>query len=63
MDLCLVSMGAADGYYELTSHCWDLAAGLSVVSDAGGVVIPAGGEFEVMAQVCWPLPLLMWAAR
>lgn len=50
MDLCLVSMGAADGYYELSPHCWDFASGLSIVSDAGGVVIPAGGEFEVMAR-------------
>ncbi|XP_062128288.1 inositol monophosphatase 1-like [Drosophila sulfurigaster albostrigata] len=51
MDLCLVAMGAADGYYEFYPHCWDTAAGVLLVREAGGVVIdPAGGEFDVMGR-------------
>ncbi|KAH8415586.1 hypothetical protein KR222_005621 [Zaprionus bogoriensis] len=51
MDLSLVAMGAADGYYEFYPHCWDTAAGVLLVREAGGVVIdPAGGEFDLMAR-------------
>lgn len=51
MDLCLVAMGAADGYYEFCPHSWDTAAGVLLVREAGGVVIdPAGGEFDLMGR-------------
>lgn len=51
MNLCLLAMGAGDGYYEFCTRCWDVAAGVLMVREAGGVVIdPAGGEFDVMAR-------------
>lgn len=51
MNLCLIAMGAADGYYEFGTRCWDVAAGVLMVREAGGVVIdPAGGEFDIMAR-------------
>lgn len=51
MDMCLVAMGAADGYYEFYPHAWDLAAGALLVREAGGVVMdPAGGEFDIMSR-------------
>ena len=32
-------------------HCWDMAAGALIVSEAGGVVLdPSGGEFDLMAR-------------
>ena len=32
-------------------HCWDMAAGALIVSEAGGVVLdPAGGEFDLMSR-------------
>lgn len=43
-------MSGLNGRCKWLLHCWELAAGLSIVSDAGGVVIPAGAEFEVMAR-------------
>ncbi|XP_064548127.1 inositol monophosphatase 1-like isoform X1 [Drosophila montana] len=51
MDMCLVAMGAADGYYEFYPHAWDLAAGTLLVREAGGVVMdPAGGDFDLMSR-------------
>ena len=32
-------------------HCWDMAAGALIVSEAGGVVMdPSGAEFDLMAR-------------
>ena len=32
-------------------HCWDMAAGALIVSEAGGVVLdPSGGEFDLMSR-------------
>ncbi|GII98001.1 myo-inositol-1(or 4)-monophosphatase [Sediminihabitans luteus] len=52
VDLCLVASGALDVYYERGLNPWDMAAGLLVVEEAGGVVRglhgrPATGEMTV----------------
>lgn len=47
LDLCYVAKGVFDGFYELDLKSWDVAAGIVIVSEAGGVVTsPDGGEFR-----------------
>jgi myo-inositol-1(or 4)-monophosphatase len=38
MDLCLVAVGALDGYYERGLHVWDVAAAMLVAREAGVAV-------------------------
>ena len=38
-DMCSVAIGTADAYYEWGIHCWDIAAGVILVQEAGGCVI------------------------
>ena len=46
-------------------HCWDMAAGALIVSEAGGVVLdPSSGQFDLMScdiLVCRYLPPLVEA--
>lgn len=37
-DLCCVAAGWTDGFWELALHEWDVAAGVLIVAEAGGVV-------------------------
>ncbi|MDX6521487.1 MAG: monophosphatase [Gaiellales bacterium] len=37
IDLAWVACGRLDGYYELGTHHWDRAAGMLLVSEAGGI--------------------------
>ena len=52
---CLLDYSPSTGI-----HCWDMAAGALIVSEAGGVVLdPSGGEFDLMScdiLVCRYLP-------
>ena len=41
--LCMVGEGTVDGLYEDSGHCWDYAAGVLIVTEAGGVVMDIGG--------------------
>jgi myo-inositol-1(or 4)-monophosphatase len=43
MDLCHVATGSLDGYWEQGLGPWDMAAGLVVVQEAGGVVTDFSG--------------------
>ncbi|MEZ4367645.1 MAG: inositol monophosphatase family protein [Kofleriaceae bacterium] len=48
LDLCLVASGALDGYWERKLKPWDVAAGVVVVAEAGGVVTTTTGDrFDV----------------
>lgn len=38
LDLCYVAAGRFDGYWELGLHAWDIAAGVLIVQEAGGMV-------------------------
>ena len=38
LDLCHVAAGRVDGYWEQGVRAWDVAAGMLVVTEAGGVV-------------------------
>lgn len=44
LDLCYVAAGRFDGYWELDSRPWDLAAGSLAVLQAGGVVTTLSGD-------------------
>lgn len=42
--MCLVACGSADAYYHMGIHCWDMAGGAVIVTEAGGVVVDISGE-------------------
>lgn len=44
LNMCAVASGDADGYFEYTLHCWDMAGGKIIVEEAGGVVSDPEGE-------------------
>jgi len=44
VDLAFVAAGSIDGYWERGLSPWDLAAGVVLVEQAGGVVSGYGGE-------------------
>ena len=54
LDLAWVAAGRYDGYWERDLKPWDLAAGLLLVTEAGGRVTTAEGEDDVLAagSVC-----------
>lgn len=41
--MCQVATGAADVYYHVGMHCWDVAAAALIVQEAGGVVMDTDG--------------------
>jgi myo-inositol-1(or 4)-monophosphatase len=48
LDLCYVAMGRADGFWELDLNPWDTAAGIVILTEAGGRVSDfSGGEFAI----------------
>jgi len=54
LDLAWVAAGRYDGYWERDLKAWDLAAGVLLVTEAGGKVSDADGGEEVLAggSVC-----------
>ncbi|QEZ88661.1 inositol monophosphatase family protein [Aliarcobacter cibarius] len=38
IDLCMVARGVFDGYYEMNLKPWDVAAGIIILSEAGGKI-------------------------
>ncbi|XP_061110483.1 inositol monophosphatase 1-like [Conger conger] len=50
-NMALVASGVAEAYYEIGIHCWDIAAGAIIVTEAGGVVMDVdGGPFDLMSR-------------
>jgi len=50
LDITWVGAGSADCFFHFGIHCWDMAAGALIVSEAGGVVVdPSGGDFDLMS--------------
>jgi myo-inositol-1(or 4)-monophosphatase len=43
LDLCDVACGRFDGFWELTLAPWDIAAGILIVQEAGGVITDLAG--------------------
>lgn len=54
VNMCLVACGSADAYYHMGIHCWDMAAGAVIVSEAGGVIMDVSGEAFVSAAALVP---------
>jgi len=54
LDLAWVAAGRFDGYWERDLNAWDLAAGLLMVTEAGGVVTDADGGADMLTtgSVC-----------
>ncbi len=44
LDLCAVAAGRFDGFWELTLHPWDVAAGILIIREAGGIVTALDGS-------------------
>ncbi|MFV1991632.1 MAG: inositol monophosphatase family protein, partial [Acidimicrobiales bacterium] len=66
LDLCWVAKGNLDGYYERGLNPWDLAAGILIVEEAGGVTgglggVPASPDLAIAAPkgVFGPLEKLL----
>ncbi len=38
LDLSYVAMGRVDGFWEIGLHCWDVAAGSLILTEAGGAI-------------------------
>jgi len=48
LNLCYLAAGWIDGYWSRTVHPWDIAAGVLMVEEAGGVVTaPDGGPLDL----------------
>lgn len=59
LNMCSIASGEADGYFEYSLHCWDMAAGKVIVEEAGGIVIdPEGGPLDLMSRrvICASCP-------
>ena len=51
LDIAFVGGGQADAWFHVGVHCWDMAAGAVIVTEAGGcVVAPDGSEFDLMSR-------------
>ncbi len=48
MDLAWVAQGRFDGYWERNLQPWDLAAGIVIVREAGGLVSDTGGRQNML---------------
>jgi myo-inositol-1(or 4)-monophosphatase len=50
LDMCYVACGRLDGFYEENLKPWDTAAGLLMVTEAGGKITTfAGGDYDLNA--------------
>ena len=51
VDLAYVAAGRFDGFWEFKLHSWDIAAGVLLITDAGGMVTDfKGGTFSIYAE-------------
>jgi myo-inositol-1(or 4)-monophosphatase len=44
LDLCYLAQGKIDGFYEVDLKPWDVAAGMIILTEAGGVYSSVNGE-------------------
>lgn len=50
LDMCYVACGRLDGFYEENLKPWDTAAGLVIVTEAGGKITTFdGGDYDIFA--------------
>jgi len=58
LDFCYVAAGRGEGFFEKDLQPWDMAAGMLIVREAGGVVTDFSGKDGMMqnTQVCVAMP-------
>ncbi|XP_056290079.1 inositol monophosphatase 1-like [Pseudoliparis swirei] len=50
-NMCLVASGASEAFFEMGIHCWDIAAGVVIVREAGGIILDVDGKpFDLMSR-------------
>ncbi len=61
LDLAYVACGRLDGFWELGLHIWDIAAGILLVKEAGGIVcdLHAGEDYLKTGDVVAANPMIM----
>ena len=47
LNMCYVAAGRVDGYHEFGIHCWDIAAGIVIVQEAGGTCLSPSGTLLI----------------
>jgi myo-inositol-1(or 4)-monophosphatase len=52
LDLSYVAAGRLDGYWELSIHPWDVAAGGLIASEAGAIVTNLAGQADYITPPC-----------
>lgn len=50
LDLAYVAAGRYDGFWERRLHAWDIAAGILIVKEAGGLVEPLKPGGDILAD-------------
>ena len=55
--MSLVAAGNADSYTEFGIHCWDIAAGVVILREAGGTVLSAAGTNRLQDSID-PSPMI-----
>ncbi|MCS7059639.1 MAG: inositol monophosphatase family protein [Anaerolineae bacterium] len=50
LDLCFVAAGQIDGYWEANVKAYDIAAGIAIVREAGGLVTDSAGEDAMLSR-------------
>ncbi|MDR9428921.1 MAG: inositol monophosphatase family protein [Salibaculum sp.] len=50
LDLAYVAAGRYDGFWERRLNTWDIAAGIILVQEAGGIIQPLNPEGDIMAD-------------
>jgi myo-inositol-1(or 4)-monophosphatase len=50
LDLAYVAAGRYDGYWERRLHAWDIAAGILIVKEAGGLIEPYTPGGNILAD-------------
>lgn len=59
LNLCYIASGSADGVWEYDTYPWDVAAGLLILKEAGGMVTDnKGDEYSLSAQTENSSPLV-----
>ena len=51
VDLALVAEGKMDGFYEINLKPWDVASGILLIEEAGGVVSSKNAPFDMNSRV------------
>ena len=66
LDLAYVAAGRYDGFWERGLHAWDIAAGIVIVREAGGIVEPLTPETDLLgsgAMICANEPIFETFAK